>query len=191
MTEAKPAKEEMEYLLDRAAKDWVVDNPYVLADLVHEYSSTGNPFVGQAETKSFAATRGELSERIDDPLGTAAFEWINAHPTSPSEKYSTSGNKFLWAAEGAFFAFLREGRQRWQPRAKTAGSTTRKTPIPDALRWEIWERDNFTCQHCGARSYLCIDHIVPESKGGSLDPANLQTLCRRCNSRKGASWPAP
>jgi len=146
--------------------------------------------VGQAETKWFAAARGELSERIDDPLGTAAFLWVSAHPSSPSEEYSTSGNRFLWAAEGAFFDFLQEGRQRWQPTAKIAGSTTRKIPIPDALRWEIWERDDFTCQHCGARSYLSIDHIVPESKGESLDPANLQTLCRSCNSRKGATWPA-
>jgi hypothetical protein len=61
-----------------------------------------------------------------------------------------------------------------------------KAVIPQHLRWEVFERDNFTCQHCGSRRYLSVDHIVPESKGGLLEPANLQTLCRRCNSKKGA-----
>ena len=61
-----------------------------------------------------------------------------------------------------------------------------KTPIPSKIRWEIWERDNFTCQHCGKRKNLTIDHIHPESKGGTLDLSNLQTLCKSCNSKKGA-----
>lgn len=45
------------------------------------------------------------------------------------------------------------------------------------------------CQRpgCGARSRLTADHIVPVARGGAWnDPANLQTLCLTCNSRKGA-----
>ena len=61
----------------------------------------------------------------------------------------------------------------------------RKEAIPLSLRWEVWERDNFTCQICGSRQYLTIDHIVPESKGGKTEKDNLQTLCKACNSRKG------
>ncbi len=61
-----------------------------------------------------------------------------------------------------------------------------KLPIPVSLRWFIWERDNFTCRECGSRQKLTVDHIIPESKGGTLDPDNLQTLCHRCNCRKGA-----
>lgn len=60
-----------------------------------------------------------------------------------------------------------------------------KEPIPVDLRWEVWERDNFTCRHCGIRRYLVIDHLHPESKGGQMTLDNLQTLCRSCNSRKG------
>lgn len=58
--------------------------------------------------------------------------------------------------------------------------------IPEAIRWQVWERDNFTCQHCGSRRYLAIDHIIAVSKGGANDISNYQTLCRRCNSKKGA-----
>lgn len=63
----------------------------------------------------------------------------------------------------------------------------RKAHIPSDLRWEVWERDDFTCQHCGSRRHLSIDHIVPESKGGATTRANLQTLCMPCNRKKAAS----
>jgi len=61
-----------------------------------------------------------------------------------------------------------------------------KIKIPDAFKWEVWERDNFTCKICGSRKRLSVDHIIPESKGGELTMKNAQTLCRSCNSRKGA-----
>lgn len=64
-------------------------------------------------------------------------------------------------------------------------NTYKKKTIPPKLRWEIWERDNFTCEMCGKRRYLSIDHIIPESKGGELIKSNLRTLCINCNSKKG------
>lgn len=62
----------------------------------------------------------------------------------------------------------------------------KKVPIPPALRWEVWERDDFTCRHCGSRKHLAVDHILAESKGGLMTLENLQTLCGRCNSKKGS-----
>ena len=59
--------------------------------------------------------------------------------------------------------------------------------VSDALRWEVWERDNFTCQKCGYRRFLAIDHIKPRVLGGSDDATNLQTLCRSCNASKDAA----
>ncbi len=66
---------------------------------------------------------------------------------------------------------------RVNPRAK-------RTPIPELLRWEVWERDDFTCQECGARRRLTVDHIFAVALGGETVAANLQTLCKSCNSRK-------
>lgn len=60
-----------------------------------------------------------------------------------------------------------------------------KAIIPPDVRWAVWERDNFTCKACGTRQNLSIDHIKPESKGGTTELDNLQTLCKPCNSRKG------
>ncbi len=55
------------------------------------------------------------------------------------------------------------------------------------LRLAIYLRDRFTCLYCckdlhGAHpSDITLDHLVPDSKGGSNAPANLITACRACN----------
>ena len=72
----------------------------------------------------------------------------------------------------------------WTPRPQVEVSSAKLT-IADKVRWAVWERDDFTCCHCGKRRYLTVDHITPESKGGLTILANLQTLCKSCNSRKG------
>lgn len=62
----------------------------------------------------------------------------------------------------------------------------RKKKIPQWLRVKVFERDAYRCVHCFGWVDLCADHIVPESKGGITTLENLQTLCRSCNSKKGA-----
>ena len=59
-----------------------------------------------------------------------------------------------------------------------------KRRIPDSLRAEVLLRDGARCRRCRTAVNLEIDHIVPVSKGGRTEEANLQTLCRRCNRRK-------
>ena len=58
------------------------------------------------------------------------------------------------------------------------------------LRIFIKTRDNYTCCACGNSTHvepnllLEIDHIIPVSKGGQTEEANLQTLCWKCNRAK-------
>lgn len=62
----------------------------------------------------------------------------------------------------------------------------RKT-ITKKLRFEIFKRDNFTCQYCGRMApdvILEIEHINPVSKGGDNNILNLVTSCQDCNSGK-------
>lgn len=64
---------------------------------------------------------------------------------------------------------------------------TQRKPLSKALRFEVFKRDKFTCQYCGASApdvILEIDHIQPVSKGGKDDIMNLVTACRDCNRGK-------
>ena len=61
--------------------------------------------------------------------------------------------------------------------------------IPTAVRRGVFERDNHTCQYCGATERLSLDHIVPWSRGGKDSADNLVTACRSCNSKKNARTP--
>jgi hypothetical protein len=62
-----------------------------------------------------------------------------------------------------------------------------KEPIPSKLRWEVFKRDGYRCLECDSKHDLTADHILAESRGGPATLENLQTLCRPCNSRKGAA----
>jgi len=62
----------------------------------------------------------------------------------------------------------------------------RRRKISGTVRNVVMERDQYRCVSCGSWEGLSLDHIHPLSKGGSDDPDNLQTMCRSCNSAKGA-----
>jgi len=50
----------------------------------------------------------------------------------------------------------------------------------------IFKRDKYICQYCGATGVpLTVDHVVPRVKGGKDTWTNLVTACERCNNLKG------
>ncbi len=91
-------------------------------------------------------------------------------------------------------------RRTWQKRDKSA------------IRLRIFTRDGWKCVYCGEayrvdripcsiigerlgrparpgiylRPNLVLDHKLPLAKGGDSRDENLQTLCWKCNGRKGA-----
>lgn len=61
--------------------------------------------------------------------------------------------------------------------------------ISKKVRFDIFKRDQFTCQYCGATppgSILHVDHIEAVANGGGNHPDNLVTSCEACNLGKGA-----
>jgi len=55
------------------------------------------------------------------------------------------------------------------------------------IRDHVFERDGYECLSCYTKDNLSLDHIIPVSMGGPNTLDNLQTLCSRCNSKKGVS----
>ncbi len=56
-------------------------------------------------------------------------------------------------------------------------------------RRAVFARDDWTCQYCGSRSQLTVDHVIPRSKGGLSTWDNIVASCAPCNRRKGDSLP--
>jgi 5-methylcytosine-specific restriction endonuclease McrA len=82
------------------------------------------------------------------------------------------------------------------------GRTMGRFPVPRvlrlvryvAMRWRhgrrpawskrgVYLRDRGLCGYCGARGHT-IDHIVPQSRGGTSTWENTVLACGRCNGRK-------
>lgn len=67
-------------------------------------------------------------------------------------------------------------------------SARNRGSIGPKLRFEIFKRDEFTCQYCGRKPpevVLNCDHVLAVAKGGDDDPSNLLTSCWDCNIGKG------
>ena len=59
-------------------------------------------------------------------------------------------------------------------------------------RRQLYKRDNYMCQYCGARpgtEELSIDHIIPQSRGGATTWTNCTLACVDCNSKKADRTP--
>nr|DAF69007.1 MAG TPA: HNHc [Caudoviricetes sp.] len=64
---------------------------------------------------------------------------------------------------------------------------SKREPLSKKIRFEVFKRDQFKCQYCGASApdvVLHVDHINPVNNGGDNDILNLITSCQPCNSGK-------
>ncbi|MBX9758021.1 MAG: HNH endonuclease [Beijerinckiaceae bacterium] len=60
---------------------------------------------------------------------------------------------------------------------------------PAFTRFNVFLRDRFSCQYCGAQDELTFDHVVPRSKGGTTTWENVVAACSPCNLRKADRMP--
>jgi hypothetical protein len=115
------------------------------------------------------------------------------------------GNRYYWDGDGDLsqadvVALLVQRARRKQATLEKAHATlaapvqvvepspaSRREPIPESVRHEVWRRDEGRCVDCGSRERLEFDHIIPVSRGGSNTARNLELRCESCNRSKGAT----
>lgn len=57
-------------------------------------------------------------------------------------------------------------------------------------RYEIFDRDKYTCQYCGKETKnLTLDHVIPRYRGGQHTWENVVSACVPCNRRKAGRTP--
>ncbi len=53
-------------------------------------------------------------------------------------------------------------------------------------RFNLFLRDEFSCQYCGTTGDLTFDHVVPRASGGVTSWENVVAACSKCNLQKGS-----
>jgi len=53
-------------------------------------------------------------------------------------------------------------------------------------RFNLFLRDEFSCQYCGTDGDLTFDHVVPRASGGVTSWENVVAACSPCNLKKGS-----
>jgi 5-methylcytosine-specific restriction endonuclease McrA len=90
--------------------------------------------------------------------------------------------------DGIIFSrrMVRDEKERAGNRERQARFRKNGGGKPDrwnAIRIKILERDNYVCAYCG-KAATSVDHITPQSKGGTEDNSNLVGCCKSCNQIK-------
>jgi 5-methylcytosine-specific restriction endonuclease McrA len=90
-------------------------------------------------------------------------------------------------------AKLRLQRELRRARLMNAEGTYKQEDID-----RLYDEQNGRCLYCGIRIFfeikrdVCVDHIIPLSRGGSNWPDNLALACQQCNGSKAnktiAEW---
>lgn len=141
-----------------------------------------------------ALIRKFYRKKLEKKLGFKAFNYKEIYFPTYVFRYTSaggnSGNQYMITMDiemlQRFINYLAE-----KVKFKKSAEGQRRLMTP-ALRRQIINRDDHTCQICGNSTYkepnllLEVDHIVPIAKGGITTESNLQTLCWKCNRSKGA-----
>jgi len=57
-------------------------------------------------------------------------------------------------------------------------------------RFEIFNRDRYTCQYCSQQTrHLTLDHVIPRYRGGQHTWENVVGACVSCNRHKAGRTP--
>jgi 5-methylcytosine-specific restriction endonuclease McrA len=116
--------------------------------------------------------------RVVDPVDYQTYAWEDWTRLRPRD-----GERFIQAV-------------RFRLRVPEVVTLSEYDRLPSAAvtfsRRNIFKRDRFTCQYCGAQpgsEELTLDHVIPRSQGGESRWENCVLACLACNKRKADRTP--
>ncbi|MFC1596646.1 HNH endonuclease [Planctomycetota bacterium] len=118
------------------------------------------------------------SARVVDPADYQVYTWEDWSGLRPR-----GGERFIQAV-------------RFRLRVPEVVTLSQYDRLPSAAvtfsRRNIFKRDRFTCQYCGAQpgsEELTLDHVVPRAQGGESRWENCVLACLTCNKHKADRTP--
>lgn len=113
---------------------------------------------------------------LDAHIG-ALCAFIDSHPWlwHEGDGYGGSVKQQLEDA----FKFWGFGQEIKEPSKRSKRKPLRNSEVIAAM-----SKSGGRCVACNTTEDLQVDHIMPVSRGGTNDIANLQMLCRDCNASK-------
>ncbi|HEV2972509.1 MAG TPA: HNH endonuclease [Pirellulales bacterium] len=118
------------------------------------------------------------SARVVDPDDYRLYTWADWSTIAPCE-----GDLFIRAVRQ---------RLRVPEVIALAGYDRLPSAAVSFSRRNIFKRDHYACQYCGAQpgsEELSLDHVVPRSRGGQSSWENCVLACIACNKRKADRMP--
>jgi 5-methylcytosine-specific restriction endonuclease McrA len=163
----------------------ILYNNKVQEILLHDYSL--NYMELKVSEKAYKRIEKKLfSKKVIFPVTDCTFS-VTMSYSSPQGRVRLS-KRDVFNFDELFSCLESVSRTRLDKATSSILTTVERGDVSDSLRYDILNRDNFTCVICGASSrhgaMLHVDHIIPISKGGKSVASNLRTLCERCNIGK-------
>ena len=116
-----------------------------------------------------------IKEGVADEWAKDVYDYIQAFKISGGEKNNISVRNNVYT------------RKLFRDVGNLVRKDTKRS-FDNNQKIVIWRRDNQTCKKCGCNVKfpdMHADHITPHSKGGLTTIENGQTLCAKCNLKKG------
>lgn len=99
------------------------------------------------------------------------------------------GNAEIIKSHPEFFKLVNPETKIAKPSIIRVGDYINHYGKSNLTRENVFKRDGYACVYCPEgtihkKSFLTLDHVIPQSKGGGFTWDNLVTACKTCNGLK-------
>lgn len=170
-------------------RQWAQDNPEKKKASVWKYSEANRKRIA-AKNRAYYNSHKDDEEFMERQRTNNRRYWEN--PCNRDKIRAKKRRQYWKNRERILFRRRNDPQMREASRCACAARQARLRGASGSftlLEWqEILEQYNYRCLACGTTENISIDHIIPVSIGGTNYAANLQPLCKSCNSSKQAHY---